>query len=146
VYKRPRGRDRGLNRGDEARRCVQGLSLRCVLDVYIAATLPETFGVLIGRGWTHRRARALVNRPVLVLGDEATVAVVSQTAAELMTLLQRLNRDEKVSIGILTHDLDFAASTDRTIPHRDGRVIEDERHPASARHGAGKTRLACRPV
>src|SRR5205807_9600188 len=72
-------------------------------------------------------ARSLVNRPALVLGDEPTGAVDSQTSMELLALMRRLNRDEKVTFIIVTHDLDLASKADRMIRLKDGRVVADER-------------------
>src|SRR5215831_15642688 len=72
-------------------------------------------------------ARALVNHPALVLCDEPTGAVDSQTSDELVALMRTLNRDEGVTFLIVTHDLDLAAKTDRVIRLRDGRVVSDER-------------------
>jgi putative ABC transport system ATP-binding protein len=72
-------------------------------------------------------ARALVNRPALVLADEPTGAVDSQTSDELVALMRRLNRQEGVTIVVVTHDLDLAAQTDRVVRLADGRVVSDER-------------------
>jgi len=72
-------------------------------------------------------ARALINRPSLVLGDEPTGSVDTETAAQLMAIMQRLNREEKVTFMIVTHDLDLAAQTRRVIRLKDGKVISDER-------------------
>ena len=72
-------------------------------------------------------ARALVNRPTLVLGDEPTGAVDTETAGQLLVLMRALNREEGVTFVIVTHDLELAASMDRVIRLRDGRVIADER-------------------
>jgi putative ABC transport system ATP-binding protein len=70
-------------------------------------------------------ARALVNRPAVVLGDEPTGAVDSQTSAELVVLMRRMNREEGVTFVIVTHDLDLAAQTDRIVQLKDGRVVSD---------------------
>jgi putative ABC transport system ATP-binding protein len=77
-------------------------------------------------------ARALVNRPALVLGDEPTGAVDSQTSDELVALLRRLNREEGVTFVVVTHDLDLAAKTDRMVRLADGRVLSDDRVPVAA--------------
>ncbi len=77
-------------------------------------------------------ARALVNRPSLVLGDEPTGSVDTQTAQELVALMKRLNRDEQVTFLIVTHDLDLAAQTDRIVRLNDGLVLADERVASSA--------------
>ena len=77
-------------------------------------------------------ARALVNRPALVLGDEPTGAVDSQTSDELVRLMRTLNREEGVTFVVVTHDLDLAAQTDRVVRLADGRVVADERAGAPA--------------
>ena len=71
-------------------------------------------------------ARALVNRPSLVLADEPTGAVDTQTAADLLALMRSLNRDEGVTFVIVTHDMELAAKADRMIRLKDGRVLSDE--------------------
>ncbi|MGI8608315.1 MAG: ABC transporter ATP-binding protein [Candidatus Dormibacteria bacterium] len=71
-------------------------------------------------------ARALVNRPALVLADEPTGAVDTQTSNELVALMRRLNEEEGVTFVIVTHDPDLAARTDRMIRLQDGRVLSDE--------------------
>ena len=71
-------------------------------------------------------ARALVNRPTVVLGDEPTGSVDSQTSQELVGLMRWLNREEGVTFVIVTHDMDMAGRTDRMIRLSDGRVVGDE--------------------
>src|SRR5215813_794636 len=77
-------------------------------------------------------ARALINRPAIVLGDEPTGSVDTQTSQELVGLMRWLNREEGVTFVIVTHDLDLAGRTDRMIRLSDGRVVGDElvRHAA----------------
>ena len=71
-------------------------------------------------------ARSMINRPSLILLDEPTGAVDTETADQLVALLKSLNQKEKVTIVVVTHDLDLAAQTHRHIRLKDGRVIADE--------------------
>ncbi|OGO19406.1 MAG: macrolide ABC transporter ATP-binding protein [Chloroflexi bacterium RBG_16_48_8] len=66
-------------------------------------------------------ARALVNDPVLVLADEPTGNMDSQSGEEVMQLLHKLNQDGR-TIVMVTHDHEIAAHTQRTIHLVDGRV------------------------
>jgi len=70
-------------------------------------------------------ARALINRPAIVLGDEPTGSVDTQTSQELVGLMRWLNREEGVTFVIVTHDLDLAGRADRMIGLKDGRVVSD---------------------
>ena len=71
-------------------------------------------------------ARSMINRPSRILLDEPTGAVDTETADQLVELLQRLNRDEQVTIVVVTHDLDLAAKAERRVRLKDGKVIADE--------------------
>jgi putative ABC transport system ATP-binding protein len=66
-------------------------------------------------------ARALITKPKLLLADEPTGALDSETSYRLMDLFQALNR-EGLTIIIVTHEHDIAARTQRTIRLRDGRI------------------------
>src|SRR6266566_4817829 len=72
-------------------------------------------------------ARSMVNRPSLILLDEPTGAVATETAQQLVDLLKRLNREDQVTIVLVTHDLDIAAQASRQIRLKDGKVLTDER-------------------
>jgi ABC-type lipoprotein export system ATPase subunit len=67
-------------------------------------------------------AVALANAPNLLLADEPTGELDSMTAQEILTLLRRINRDQGVTMIIVTHDAGVAAAVDRTIAIRDGRT------------------------
>jgi putative ABC transport system ATP-binding protein len=69
-------------------------------------------------------ARALVNRPRLILADEPTGALDSQTSAEIMALLGRLNADG-LTVVLVTHEPEVAAHARRLLRMRDGRLVED---------------------
>jgi len=71
-------------------------------------------------------ARALINDPSVVLGDEPTGAVDTETSQELVGLMRWLNRERKVTFVIVTHDLDLAVQANRMIRLKDGRVLTDE--------------------
>jgi putative ABC transport system ATP-binding protein len=70
-------------------------------------------------------ARALVNQPALLLADEPTGNLDSQTSIEIMGVFQKLN-DQGITILMVTHELDIASYTKRNIIMRDGCVVTDE--------------------
>jgi putative ABC transport system ATP-binding protein len=70
-------------------------------------------------------ARALVGRPSLILADEPTGNLDSQTSDEIIKLLSDLNRDEGLSIILVTHEPDVAQSAKRLCRFRDGCLVED---------------------
>ena len=70
-------------------------------------------------------ARALVNQPALLLADEPTGNLDSQTSIEIMGVFQKLN-DQGITIVMVTHELDIASYAKRNIIMRDGRVLTDE--------------------
>ena len=72
-------------------------------------------------------ARSLVNEPSIILADEPTGALDSRTSVEIMAICQRLNRDQGITVILVTHDPDIAAFCNRNIHFRDGRIGLDER-------------------
>jgi putative ABC transport system ATP-binding protein len=69
-------------------------------------------------------ARALVNEPALLLADEPTGNLDSQTSIEIMGVFQKLN-DQGITIVMVTHELDIARYTKRNLIMRDGRIVSD---------------------
>ena len=69
-------------------------------------------------------ARALANRPKLILADEPTGNLDSATGKMIFNLLHMLAKSEKTSILVVTHDLDIAGKTDRTLKLTDGKISE----------------------
>jgi putative ABC transport system ATP-binding protein len=74
-------------------------------------------------------ARALVNDPAVILADEPTGNLDTRTSAEIIALLQRLNRDG-LTIVLVTHEPDIAAFAGRRLVFRDGRLLSDQRGEA----------------
>lgn len=72
-------------------------------------------------------ARSMVNRPSMILLDEPTGAVDTETAQQLVQLLKQLNRQERVTLVLVTHDLEIAGQASRHIRLKDGKVLSDER-------------------
>jgi putative ABC transport system ATP-binding protein len=71
-------------------------------------------------------ARALVNNPSIILADEPTGALDTRTSVEVMGIFQRLNRDKKLTVIVVTHEPDVARYADRIVHVRDGRISSDE--------------------
>jgi len=75
-------------------------------------------------------ARALVNNPSLILADEPTGNLDTTTSEIVLGTFQRLNKDLKRTIVLITHEKDIAEHADRIIHIRDGLVVEDGREHA----------------
>jgi putative ABC transport system ATP-binding protein len=70
-------------------------------------------------------ARALVNQPTIILADEPTGNLDSETSVEIMGILQRLNAQQGITIILVTHERDIAQYAERIIVFKDGLVVED---------------------
>ncbi len=84
-------------------------------------------------------ARALINSPSLLLADEPTGNLDTRTSHEIMDTLTRLNREEGVTIVLVTHEADIAAYANRTVTMRDGRILTDERSKSGIPEGRPAT-------
>jgi putative ABC transport system ATP-binding protein len=81
-------------------------------------------------------ARALVTNPLMLLADEPTGALDTQTSLDIMGIFQKLN-DEGITLIVVTHEPDIAEYAERRIVFRDGRVIEDAAVKSRRRAVAG---------
>ena len=75
-------------------------------------------------------ARALVNEPEVILADEPTGNLDSNTGGEIMQLITRLNGDRGITVIMVTHDATWAGYAARQVGFRDGRIVADNRKVA----------------
>jgi len=75
-------------------------------------------------------ARALAGRPAVILADEPTGALDTKTSVEIMSILQRLNREQGLTVVLVTHEADIAAFASRVLTMRDGELVSDQRQTA----------------
>lgn len=68
-------------------------------------------------------ARALINDPLIIMGDEPTGNLDSKNSDNVFNIFRDLSHNAKLSLLVVTHDLDFAQKTDRIIEMEDGRII-----------------------
>ena len=87
-------------------------------------------------------ARGLINRPTLLLADEPTGNLDSRTSVEVMGIFQKLNKENGITVLLITHEHDIAEYATRVVTFRDGRVVKDE--PVANRRDAD-TELALLP-
>lgn len=84
-------------------------------------------------------ARALVNEPAIILADEPTGNLDSKSGEEVMAILQDLNREQGITIILVTHDPRISHYAQRVIHLFDGKVVEEEivANPTQANRSAG---------
>ena len=75
-------------------------------------------------------ARALINDPAIVLADEPTANLDSETAVKIIELMRELNQKHGATFIFSTHDQRLLATINRKILLRDGSIIQDEAYPA----------------
>ncbi len=88
-------------------------------------------------------ARALVTSPALLLADEPTGNLDTQRSAEIMALLERLNRERGITVVMVTHEADMAAWARRTVHFKDGDVERDHANPPRAAERTEAEAAAC---
>ncbi len=115
-------RGQGLGRREQAERA------RELLALVGLAERADAFPAQLSGGERQRVAiaRALANRPSLILADEPTGNLDSESGRGIVELFQRLNAEEGVTVIIVTHDPMVALSCRRIVTLRDGRVDLDE--------------------
>jgi ABC-type lipoprotein export system ATPase subunit len=114
--------NREISRRERVRRATELLD-----QVGLADRLDHHPGQLSG-GQQQRVAiaRALVNHPSILMADEPTGNLDSQTSEEIIRLFRRLNEQRHITIILVTHDHSIAANAKRNIALKDGLIIRDE--------------------
>lgn len=107
---------------EERRHKAHELLAKVGLGGYAASTPNKISG---GQQQRVAIARALVNRPRLILADEPTGNLDSQTGEEIMALFDELNRDG-ITIVLVTHEEDIARHANRQVRFHDGRIVSDK--------------------
>ena len=90
-------------------------------------------------------ARALIGKPRLILADEPTGALDSETSQQIMDLLSEINQTG-ITVLVVTHDPEVAARTQRTIRLRDGKVVDARRAAREQSAAAQRRRDAVRSL
>lgn len=71
-------------------------------------------------------ARAIIHQPKILFADEPTASLDSKRSAEVMKLIQNLSKERKITVCMVTHDMDMLAYVDRVIEIRDGKIIKED--------------------
>lgn len=117
-----------LGATDGSRRCLELLADFGLGDQ--AGKLPDQLS-----GGQRQRvavARALINRPAVIVADEPTGSLDGDTSAAIVDLLLAAQRRTAATLVVVTHDPDVAARMDRTVAMRDGRLAADTGRPRSS--------------
>jgi macrolide transport system ATP-binding/permease protein len=91
-------------------------------------------------------ARALINQPAVLLADEPTGNLDTRTSHEIMDIIRKLNREQGVTVILVTHETDIGAYADRMIVMRDGQVLTDEHQVAVEMPGQPVARQIAAPA
>jgi putative ABC transport system ATP-binding protein len=111
----------GVNNGERSKRADE------LLDKVGLGSFRKSHPNQISGGQQQRVAiaRALVNRPRIILADEPTGNLDTATSREIMTLFTRLNKEDGITVIIVTHEADIADYADRLVRFVDGRIVHD---------------------
>jgi len=80
-------------------------------------------------------ARALLNNPSLILADEPTGNLDSTTSVEVMDIFGKLNREQHITLILVTHEPDIAAFARKSIILKDGQIVREETNPRFGQKG-----------
>jgi len=123
----------GISAADQARRAREALAAVGLSDK--ERSLPSQLS-----GGQQQRvaiARSLVNQPSIIIADEPTGNLDTHSSLEIMEIFQRLNREQNMTIMLVTHEQDIARHAQRIVTVRDGRIRQDLR--VENRRDAGET-------
>ncbi|MGL4392920.1 MAG: macrolide ABC transporter ATP-binding protein, partial [Fusobacteriaceae bacterium] len=73
-------------------------------------------------------ARSLINNPGIILADEPTGNLDTESTDQIVELLKKINKEFKTCVIIVTHNLEIAERSDRVIKLVDGKIVEDKRN------------------
>ena len=121
-------RYRGWRRREQARTLLEKVGLHARADHY-------TSQLSGGEQQRVAIARALANEPPILLADEPTGNLDSHTSREVMELLNHLNKEDGITIILVTHDQEVARYAQRKIILRDGEIVSDSAAETSAMIG-----------
>ena len=112
----------------ESGRSARNRAARLLDEVGLAAKL-DAYPADLSGGQKHRVAiaRALAGDPPIILADEPTAALDSQSGRAVMNVLQRLAHERARAVVIVTHDNRMLGYADRTVQMEDGRIVSDRR-------------------
>lgn len=113
----------GVSKADRASRIQEALEVVGIPEK--AKALPNQLSG--GQQQRVAAARALVNRPAILLADEPTGNLDSATSEEIMGFLQRLNSEQQITLVMVTHEQEVADYASRQIHMRDGQILRDEK-------------------